>query len=307
MKKFKKILIILTVLFSLTFTLTSSFADVGSFERYDSGSSSSSSWSSSSSRDYDYDYDYSSSSDDGELIGFLFGLFLSSTPGRGFLIVLIMLAIIYSRHAKKMNPLHNTNNYNMVNDSEENAKSVEANVKAIDPLFNKEDMESWSKDVFIKLQNAWTKRDWSIIRPFETNELFEQHSAQLQEYIDNNKINVMERISVTYARLYNFKQTGDKDVLEIVIKSCMKDYIIDATTKEVLEGNKTTDRINRYKLTFIRKTGVLTKEGKKGHSTTNCPNCGAPTQITSAGKCEYCGSIITTGEHDWVLSNLERI
>lgn len=76
---------------------------------------------------------------------------------------------------------------------------------------------------------------------------------------------------------------------------------------EVLEGNKTTDRINRYKLTFVRKTGVLTKEGEKGHSTTNCPNCGAPTQITSAGKCEYCGSIITTGEHDWVLSNLERI
>ena len=41
-------------------------------------------------------------------------------------------------------------------------------------------------------------------------------------------------------------------------------------------------------------------------STTNCPNCGAPTQITSAGKCEYCGSIITTGEYSWVLSNLER-
>ena len=39
----------------------------------------------------------------------------------------------------------------------------------------------------------------------------------------------------------------------------------------------------------------------------NCPNCGAPTQITSSGKCEYCGSIITTGEHSWALSNLERI
>ena len=38
----------------------------------------------------------------------------------------------------------------------------------------------------------------------------------------------------------------------------------------------------------------------------NCPNCGAPTQITSAGKCEYCGSVITTGEYSWVLSNLER-
>ena len=27
--------------------------------------------------------------------------------------------------------------------------------------------------------------------------------------------------------------------------------------------------------------------------TTNCPNCGAPTTITSAGQCEYCGSEYT--------------
>ena len=36
----------------------------------------------------------------------------------------------------------------------------------------------------------------------------------------------------------------------------------------------------------------------------NCPNCGAPTEITSSGKCEYCKSIITTGDHDWVLSDI---
>ena len=40
-------------------------------------------------------------------------------------------------------------------------------------------------------------------------------------------------------------------------------------------------------------------------NTISCPNCGAPTKITSSGKCEYCGSIITTGEHGWVLDKLE--
>ena len=42
-------------------------------------------------------------------------------------------------------------------------------------------------------------------------------------------------------------------------------------------------------------------------STKFCPYCGAPTEITSSGKCEYCGSVITTGEHSWALSNLEKI
>ncbi|HHZ05450.1 MAG TPA: hypothetical protein GX401_01475 [Clostridiales bacterium] len=38
-----------------------------------------------------------------------------------------------------------------------------------------------------------------------------------------------------------------------------------------------------------------------------CPHCGAPLQITSSGKCEYCGSIVTTGEFDWVLSDLDSV
>ena len=162
------------------------------------------------------------------------------------------------------------------------------------------------KSLFVKLQQAWTDRDWSVIRVFETNELFEQHKNQLQGYIDNNQINVMDRICVNFANLYSFEQNGDKDILTVRLNSRMADYIIDATTKQVLRGDKTTERVNTYILTFIRKKGLQTKEGSEKIVTTNCPNCGAPTQITSAGKCEYCGSVITTGEYRWVLSNLER-
>ena len=116
----------------------------------------------------------------------------------------------------------------------------------------------------------------------------------------------MDRICVNYANLYSFEQIGDKDILKVRLNSRMADYIIDATTKQVLRGDKTTERVNTYILTFVRKKGLQTKEGTEKINTTNCPNCGAPTQITSAGKCEYCGSVITTGEYSWVLSNLER-
>ena len=74
----------------------------------------------------------------------------------------------------------------------------------------------------------------------------------------------------------------------------------------MLKGEKGLDKFNTYLLTFIRKNGVKTKPGTIEVNTTNCPNCGAPTQITSSGKCDYCGSVITTGEHSWVLSNLQR-
>lgn len=188
--------------------------------------------------------------------------------------------------------------------TKEKSDEVENQIKANDPLFVQEKMLSFTKELFVKLQNAWTARDWEPMRLFETPELFEQHKKQLQGYIDTNRINVMDRIAVDYAYLYNYRQLEDKEILEIALKSTMKDYIIDATSKKVLEGNPNVDRHTIYKLTFERKKGVIT-ESEDGVKTTNCPNCGAPTKITSAGKCEYCGSIIMIGDHGWVLSNLE--
>ena len=87
----------------------------------------------------------------------------------------------------------------------------------------------------------------------------------------------------------------------------MHDYVVDATSNQVLESDPNRNWFMKYDMTFNRKKGVLTEAGKSNKSTTNCPNCGAPTEITSSGQCEYCRSIITTGEHDWVLSNIVSI
>ena len=302
MKKLKEIARLIILAIVLTFVASSriSIADVGSFEDYDSGSSSwgSSDWGSSS---WDHDYDYGSDSNYTYIGGG------SSIPG--IIIFIIVVAItMYVKSKQKDNwqmpkqQFHQTQNY-----AYKSEEAVEKEVKAVDELFNKEEFLSWSRDLFIKLQEAWTARDWSTIRVFETNELFEQHHKQLQDYIDRKQINKMERICVKSAQLADFKQTGDKDILTVILKSRMVDYIIDEETGKVLKGDKVTDRHSTYKLEFIRKTGVKTKPGSNQINTTNCPNCGAPTQITSSGKCEYCGSVITTGEHSWALANLEKI
>lgn len=302
MKKIKNIIkIFIVVMLSMfIFNYNCSIADVGSFESYDSGSSS---WSSSgglSSSDWDSDYSYSYSGG-------------GSYGGGGSIVeLLIVVAVIvaFVWLQRKGHPNRNSgfNNYeNKINYNIKTEDDIEKEVKAIDELFNKDEFISGTRELFVKLQEAWTNRDWSTIRVFETNELFEQHQRQLQGYIDNKQINVMERICVLSAKLSNFKQTGDKDVITVILKSKMVDYIIDETTGKIIKGDKFTDRYSTYKLDFIRKTGIKTKPGSNQINTTNCPNCGAPTKITSAGECEYCGSIVTTGEFSWALANLEKI
>jgi len=307
MKLKNKVKYVVLVVFMLTLCVCNStnaevsvpeIADVGSFESYDSGSD----WGGSSSWDsgYDYDYDYGSSYSSGGgiyIFGGGFGTFFM------ILMVIIILSVIYYY---KKNGSHG-NMQPRPDFSGMSEAQVEAKVKAIDPMFNKEEFLSLARSVFVKLQEAWTARDWSVIRTFESNELFEQHQNQLQRFIDNNQINKMEQICVKSVLLYSFEQTGDKEVLKVTLSSKMIDYIVDATTDKILKGDRTTIRHSTYRLTFIRKAGVKTKTGTSDINTTNCPNCGAPTQITSSGKCEYCGSVITTGEYNWVLSDLTKV
>lgn len=172
-------------------------------------------------------------------------------------------------------------------------------------MFSAENFMAWSREVFIKLQNAWMDRKWEDIRPLESSELFEQHRGQLQYLIDHKQINMMEKICVRHTHLNSYRRDGDKEIIVMTLKAAMRDYTIEEDTKKVVQGNPNEDIYMVYTLTFMRKAGVKTKEGTADTNTTNCPNCGAPTKITSSGKCEYCGSIITTGEHDWVLSGLE--
>ena len=295
--KFKSILkysliVICVVLVVSLLANTSVFADVGNNNRYeDSGSISSGD---------------GGSFDFGWIIYILFELF---GPIPGLIILIIIGIVIFSlkKNGKLGNVVNTINSDNDYNVGINNTASVANEIRQIDPHFSEDKFIGWAREVFIKIQQAWSDRNWKIIRPFESEELFSQHSAQLEEYIKNNKINKIEKINVNYCELRDFKIDGDKEVLTVELHAIMRDYVVDATTGKVLESDPNKDWHMNYLMTFNRKVGVKTEKGVSNKSTTNCPNCGAPTEITSAGQCEYCRSVITTGEHDWVLSDITSI
>ena len=179
-------------------------------------------------------------------------------------------------------------------------------IKQTDMDFNAEKFISWSKDVFITLQTAWTERDWEKIRAIEKEELFEQHNAQLQEYIRLGRINCIERINVNQAFLHRYVRDENFEHLTVCMDVRMIDYIIDEKSGKLLNGSKTADIYTTYLLTFIRRKGIKTTiiDGVIANS---CPHCGAPVDSASAGRCEFCRSIIHTGEFNWVLADMQAV
>ena len=327
MKKFLKVLItiisILTIIIGINFMTANDkvYADVGNFKSYSSSGSRSSSSSSSSSRRSSSGSSYSSGSSTLGNIGMI--MFAIRHPWI-FLLIIGSLAI-WRALRKKFGNNPNIKKYNEAMDkilnpdfdfnfgnnnnnrSAQSEESVLNSVKAIDPNFNPEEFKAFARDVYIRLQAAWSKGDWEDIRTFESNELFEQHRNQLQEYLDKGQLNKMDRVGVLNERYSGFRQQAGKDVLEIDLDVKQIDYIIDSKTKQIVIGDPNEEDYGTYRLTFSRTTGNKTNIASGETKITNCPNCGAPTTITSSGKCPYCGSVITTTDYGWVLSNLSKI
>ena len=320
---YQKLLYLITTV--LIFSVLSAFpvnaADLGNFNDYDSGSD----WDSDSGWNDDYSSDWDDDDDDYSYSSGYSGGSSSGGGGGGSLccsipIVVIIIIVILISSRKKGKNNNTTPGHNNVNPTPNPGKphgkvinlpnyteQIVPAITAIDPDFSYDKFVAWTKEVFITLQTAWSERDISKARPFEKEELYTQHQTQINEYINRGWINVLERINVNNAHLYRYTRDAEYEHLTVFMQARMTDYIKDETSNQVIKGDPYNDCFMQYLYTFTRKTGVLTSSAKSQNSIVACPHCGAPTQITSAGKCEYCGFIVTTGEFSWVLSNIEGV
>lgn len=177
---------------------------------------------------------------------------------------------------------------------------------ALDPNFSKPNFLSRASTIFVTLQNAWTGKDWPSIRPFESDQLFYQHQQQLEEFKKKGQTNVVEDISILSTKLEKFSKDGQNQYLTVILQARYKDYVIDDDSGKVIKGDADRRYLMTYRMTFQRKLDAKTDDNDNMR-VTQCPNCGANISIQQNGVCEYCGSSVTSGAYQWVLTNLQPI
>ena len=194
-------------------------------------------------------------------------------------------------------------------------RRVENNSQAIDrlryydPNFDASAFTSWAKEVYIQLQAAWTKKDWNLVRSLESVSLYTQHSAQLEDYIQSQTTNVLERVYVENVRIKDFYENPDgNDTLVVILSSTLRDYVIEDKTRKVIEGDPQQDLFTVYQMNFIRKHGSQTENNVQDEAVSDhCPNCGAPLRISAISQCDYCGAELTRSPNQWVLDTYEVV
>ena len=309
----KKIALILAaVLIMLSSTVA--FADFGDFAGgsdwggSDFGGGFDSGWDSGwdSGYDYDYDYGYGGSyypSDSVTVSSGDFGFFEITVTA---IVIIVIVVAIIGKNSIGKNVSGGNGRVNIPTQPTAPMVNDIASLKQRDPAFNESKFLGDVANLYIRLQDAWTAKDLSDVRPHLTEELYARSERQIQGYVSRNQTNHVERVSVLNTRIIGCTNDAKNDIITVEILSRITDYITDDRTGNVIRGDRNRELFMTYHWTFIRTLGKTS--GEEGLvDDKHCPNCGAPIDLNRSAVCEYCGSVCTSGDYYWVVSDIKGI
>ena len=307
----KKKIFLLVLALVLAFSMsTVAFADFGDFaggsdwggsdfggwdSGYDSWDSGYDSWDSGYSDNYYY-YDGGDYSSDGDI------------GGMEIIITVIVIAIILGSIAGSRNIKKSSVNrrVNVPRQQTETLVNDVAGLKRRDPAFSESKFLGEVSNLYVRFQDAWSARDLTDVRPHLTEELYAKSDRQVKGYIQRGQTNHVERVSVLSANIVGCTCDSKNDIVTVEILSRICDYVTDDRTGNVIRGDMNRELFMTYRWTFIRTLGKLTAEDEIVDDK-KCPNCGAPLDLNRSAVCEYCGSVVTSGEYGWVVSDIKGI
>ena len=158
------------------------------------------------------------------------------------------------------------------------------------PDFNKDAFLVDCYDNFIKLQNAWSDFDYDTMKTLISDELFNNYKSQLKVLSAKKQKNIMHDFELLDIYISNFEKNDKYYSIDVIMTVTFYDYVVNSQDK-VVRGRKKTKVENKYLLTYSK---------DESHSNT-CPNCGATLKKEDVTKCEYCKTIISNNNHDWIL------
>lgn len=275
-KKFKLLTCVLLCTFTIL-TVLNVKADSGWDSSYDSGGSS---WSSSSS--WDSSSDYSSSSgedmDESDVVFLVLAIFI-------FAIIMIVFG---SKGTKTSSSRYHYNDISL----EELQKYL--------PNKTLEQVKKEALACFINIQEAWMNFDYSSLREYCTDELYNTYVSQLETLKLKNGQNIMNDYQKQVMKVTSITSENNVISLTVYAEIRFRDYVINTKTNEVIRGSKDRFITNHYLMTFVIKKSDIP-------DLKNCPSCGAPFNHNVSGVCEYCHSTIVKNADTLVLSKKTNI
>lgn len=167
---------------------------------------------------------------------------------------------------------------------------------SVDPEFTVQHIEDIATVMFWRKTIAERTGDYSYLRKVATNELTDKEYSEAKLSRKFSK-----RTGLGSVRLVGIGRTGNEDSAIVEMLWGGIPMVQRYGEKEAKQLGSYSNKKQHYVL--VRKAGVATKSLNALNSA-HCPNCGAPEE-GSENECQYCGTVLNSGDKEWVLSSVE--
>lgn len=244
-------------------------------------------------------------SGDGELIFWLIHLCIRY-PKIGIPVVLVLIAffILSARRGHATHQTRTIRRGNTLVEAAAQARAVEQ-LRVADPSFDDAAFLNRVRTAFFKVQEGWCAQDLTQARPFISDAIAERFALQFEEQRAFGERNQLKKLRIDHISIATVQPGEVFDVLSVRIVASAIDTYVSLDTSRHLRGLKRPVPFVEI-WSFLRRRGARTQADKPGLIEGNCPNCGAAIELNQWSRCQYCTSLLRSGEYDWVLAEITQ-
>ncbi|QDT15435.1 TIM44-like domain-containing protein [Alienimonas californiensis] len=179
-------------------------------------------------------------------------------------------------------------------------------VRQRDPGFTVELFLDRVSHAFLTTQYAWSEQNLSTCRAFLSDGVHERFELYIGMQKAEGLRNRMKDVTVESAKIVSVESAPHFDTIHVRIAAAAITYNESLTTGKRVSGRSDRTRTPFTEVwSFSRRPGVKTS-ADRSILEGRCPNCGGPVAIVDRAECPQCGSIVNSGQYDWVLAEITQ-
>jgi hypothetical protein len=182
-------------------------------------------------------------------------------------------------------------------------------LRARDPALTEQSIFEHVRPMADILRTAWCGGDMHPARPFVSDGVYSRFQVQLALMRQENRRNVMGDARVLFTTLEAVEDASPLDVVHVRLVAEARDteVPVDADDEHIRAALARTP-VQPYTeiWSLVRRAGAQSKPAGFPVGRV-CPSCGAPLAEGETMKCRYCGALVCSGEHDWILAEITQL
>ncbi|MBL8910350.1 MAG: TIM44-like domain-containing protein [Archangium sp.] len=173
-----------------------------------------------------------------------------------------------------------------------------AKLRQSDPSLTTEALEDRASLLFWKWVESQVYSDSSRLAKVAAAPFVAEVQGGIEHLQKQGKVKFFVECAVGGVNTQQLTQANGKDIAAVEIKWSAKIGIGPKGTKPP----QLPSQPQRYVMLLERASGAKSS-ADNGMATNRCPQCGAPLTDNGQPTCEYCGTVLNSGERDWVIQD----